>query len=163
MARGLNNGYPHIHGIVFDDVTEKDQEKLKRWWEKKGIGDHDHGIVFEKAEKIRNVKNYIMKDMAKSWIRTEGRFSEEFKWDKDVFLFNFIMWKNTYRYWGASKELSNVMKRDIPFCLSGGSFSVDLVDSDDEPHNIFERDAEEAITLSNERNMNLVRSFIGGL
>lgn len=149
-----NDGYPHIHGLIFDILDQSEQDKLKEWWELKGIGDYEHGIKFEVPEKIKNVKNYIIKDIGKSWIRTEGKFSKEFRWDKNLFIFNFIMWKNSYRFWGASKRISKIMARSEDNYFSLPVVSVDFIPEQEE-HNIFLRDVETAIKLSLAKN-NLV-------
>lgn len=108
--KGKNYGYPHLHVLVFAEIGEQREYYLKKRWEIAGIGDFEHGLKFEKPEKIENIKNYVIKDLAKSWIRTDGKYKEDFKWTKELYIFNYIMWKNAYRFWGSSKNLSRIMK-----------------------------------------------------
>jgi hypothetical protein len=157
---GSNRGYPHIHGFIFDSVSDHDQDKLKKWWSKqKWVADYEHGIKFEVPEEIKNVKNYILKDMAKSWISIEGKFSEKFKWDKDTFIFNMIMWKNQYRFWGSSRNLSKVMARNVEFCLDLPVFSVGFV-ADANDYEIFKRGPNEARELTRNKNLEKIKYFM---
>jgi hypothetical protein len=109
---GRNRGYAHSHMALFHGLTDEDQEKLKKKWASYGFGSYKHGLqirVTESQDEIKDLKNYLLKYISKSWIETGGKYSKA-HWDKHLFIFNAVAWENQYRFWGASRKLSDVMK-----------------------------------------------------
>lgn len=102
-------GFSHCHLIVFREFTEAEQNTIKELWScKYEAGSLDHGVKVSssgESEKILSMKNYLMKYMDKQFgIGTES-------WTKGDLLFNATIWKTKTRMWGASKELTAVMKK----------------------------------------------------
>ena len=102
-------GFPHCHLVVFREFTEQEQTFIKELWsEKYQAGSYDRGIeVSSKTsdESIKSIRNYLMKYMTKQFGTGEQ------PWTKGEFLFNAMVWKTGTRMWGASKELTDVMRR----------------------------------------------------
>lgn len=65
-------------------------------------------------EAMRNVANYMMKYVKKNLGEIDSKYTQESLDDKDwgEIVFNACMWASGYRTWGASREVSSVMKRD---------------------------------------------------
>lgn len=104
-------GFPHCHLVVFREFSESEQEEIKRLWsEKYKAGSFDRGIdVTSKKsdESIHSIRNYLMKYMTK-------QFGDDNKpWSNGEILFNAIVWASNTRMWGASKELTAVMRRPV--------------------------------------------------
>ncbi|HJJ48179.1 MAG TPA: hypothetical protein O0X39_04190 [Methanocorpusculum sp.] len=128
------SGYPHMHVIIFGDITDAEFDRLKRLWsDKYEIGSYEHGLNVSKSkkeDKISHVRAYILKYVQKSMdfkSMTVGRF---------VFLA--VMWSfydpskwvwrvpdgvtatgtpkfkssggGVFRLWGASRALTGLMK-----------------------------------------------------
>ena len=107
------NGYPHIHVAVFGKIPEKDQYRIMSLWAKWGIGSYDHGVQFEAKEKkdsVKSVRNYLLKYMRKTIYKTESKYGENEKWTTGELVFNALAYKHRWRFWGATKELSSVMR-----------------------------------------------------
>ena len=102
-------GYPHCHLVVFREFSETEQTTIKQLWsEKYHAGSYARGIevtLKRSDESIHSIRNYLMKYMTKQFgIGNQGWIDEEL-------LFNAIVWKTVTRMWGASKELTAIMRR----------------------------------------------------
>jgi len=107
------NGYPHIHVVVLSVIPVKEQRQIKELWVKWGIGSHEHGVNFEAKEKdqsVKSVRNYLIKYMRKTIYKTESKFGENEKWTTGELIFNALAYKHQWRFWGATKALSAVMR-----------------------------------------------------
>ena len=109
------SGYPHFHVIVFAEIPELFQDKIKQLWsEKYKAGSKEHGVDFTTRtpeEDLNSLRNYLMKYIAKGFIITETRFSETF-WTKEQLVFNALLWKYGYRTFQPSRKLQQIMKWD---------------------------------------------------
>ena len=109
------SGYPHFHVIVFAEISQSLQEKIKQLWsEKYEVGSKDHGVDFSTRmpdEDINSLRNYLMKYIAKGFVITDTRFSETF-WTKEQLVFNALIWKNGYRTFQPSRKLQKIMRYD---------------------------------------------------
>ena len=104
-------GYPHCHLVVFREFSENEQQEIKRLWsEKYQAGSYKRGIeVTSKRsdESIQSIRNYLMKYMTKQF----GNGDEP--WTDGELLFNAMVWATGTRMWGASKVLTEVMRRPV--------------------------------------------------
>ncbi len=102
-------GYPHCHLVVFQEFSEDEQVFIKELWsEKYQAGSFDRGIeVTSKMsdEAIHSIRNYLMKYMTKQF----GTGDQA--WTKGELLFNAMIWATGTRMWGASKALTEVMRK----------------------------------------------------
>jgi hypothetical protein len=109
------SGYPHFHVIVFADIPQSLQDKIKQlWFEKYQVGSKEHGVNFSLRnpdEDIDSLRNYLMKYIAKGFVITETKFYETF-WTKEQLVFNALIWKNGYRTFQPSRKLQQVMHYD---------------------------------------------------
>ena len=108
-----DTGYPHTHVPLFLEVDECHQEKYREMWEKKyKIGSEDHGLDFAVADQgstIKSLRNYIAKYLSKGFLAIGSRFGDE-PITPGHLVFHAIAWKNHYRLFGASQDLSQVMR-----------------------------------------------------
>jgi len=103
------SGYPHLHVIFFGDLSPEIQDRIKHLWsDKYKAGSLEHGADFRPINSLKSVRNYIIKYVTK--ILHHSNVNE---WEPGELLFNAIMWKNKYRLWGASRPLSQAMKRPV--------------------------------------------------
>jgi len=107
------SGYPHFHVIVFAEIPEPLQDKIKQLWsEKYQVGSEIHGVDFSTKipkEDINSLRNYMMKYIAKGFVITDTKFSETF-WTKEQLVFNALIWKNGYRSFQPSRKLQQIMR-----------------------------------------------------
>ena len=108
------SGYIHYHLALFADVSNrvKDgdgegmEDKLRRLWsEKYGTGSHTYGLDFTQKEdnqKIKGLKDYLTKYLRKGFLLGE--------WTPELLIFNALLWDSKYRMYGASKNISAIMK-----------------------------------------------------
>ncbi len=105
------SGYPHIHAGYFTEFTETEKDRLKNHWSKiVKAGDYKHGLDFSfeqmhKTGEVKSLRNYLLKYLAKSFVETIP------DWSPEELVFNAIAWKNGYRLFGCSRDLSHAMKR----------------------------------------------------
>lgn len=108
-------GYPHRHVILFAEVPDDLQEKIRRLWsEKYCAGSMAHGVDFTVRtpdEDIECIRNYLMKYIAKGFISTGSKFTET-PWTKEELVYNAIIWKKKCRIFQPSRALQNVMKKE---------------------------------------------------
>ena len=101
------SGYPHFHVIVFAEIPEFLQEKIKQPWpEKCQVGSNEQGVDFSTRipdEDINSLRNYPMKYIAKGFVITDTKFFETF-WTKEIFVFNALIGKNGYQTFQPSRR-----------------------------------------------------------
>lgn len=133
---GMNRGYPHIHMIVFSSLTDHQQDRLKHLWASYGFGNYENGLVIEvekSQQDIKDLKNYLIGYISKSWIETGGRYSKT-HWDKHLFIFNAVAYEKQFRFWGSSRDLSRIMRYQKPLpceenkkeCMDVEFFDADM-------------------------------------
>ncbi len=134
FLRPHKNGHPHVHMIIFKAIGIDDQIKLRRLWEKKGLGSFEHGLDFEvteNKESVRNLRNYCISYLTDSFVQTTSKYGQP-KWTLGLLAFNAIAFdkvnpellhsdvhknylkkrRSPYRFWSCSRNLSQVMKYD---------------------------------------------------
>ena len=105
-------GYPHLHLVLFSDVSMGIQEKIKTLWsEKYQAGSLEHGAQFEirrPDQAIESLRNYLMKYIAKGFISTDSRYGGD-GWTASELVFNACVWKGGYRTFQPSRGLQNTL------------------------------------------------------
>ena len=107
------SGYPHIHAGYFTEFTETEKDRSKNHWSRiVKAGDFKHGLDFSFEQNFKNgevasLRNYLMKYLAKTFVVTIPN------WTPEELVFNTIAWKEGYRFFGCSRDLSNAMKRPV--------------------------------------------------
>ncbi|MCX6699094.1 MAG: hypothetical protein NTV68_04070, partial [Methanomicrobiales archaeon] len=105
------SGYPHIHAGFFTEFTDGEKDRLKNHWSHVvEAGDYKHGLDFSvgsnyKNGEISSLRNYLMKYLSKTFVETIP------EWSPEELVFNAIAWKKHYRFFGCSRDLSQIMKR----------------------------------------------------
>lgn len=100
------SGYPHLHVLLFREVSEGLQERVRGLWcDKYEAGSREHGVDFtvKNLDDIKSVKNYLMKYLGKSFY--------EYQNNHNYLIFNTIVWERGYRLFTCSRHLSRVMAR----------------------------------------------------
>jgi len=74
------------------------------------VGGYKHGLDFafginHKTGEVSPLRNYLMKYLAKTFVETIPN------WTPEEFVLNAIVWKEGYRFFGCSRDLSNAMKK----------------------------------------------------
>lgn len=124
-------GFPHSHLVIFKEFSETEQNAIKVLWScKYQAGSIDRGIEITSKnsdESILSIRNYLMKYMSK-------QFGTGEPWTKGELLFNAMVWNTGTRMWGASKDLTAVMRRPdkvsdvtwdtVELLTPGGEFMV---------------------------------------
>jgi hypothetical protein len=109
------SGYPHMHILVFAEISQLLQDKIKQLWsEKYKAGSKEHGVDFTTRipeEDINSLRNYLMKYIAKGFVITNTKFSETL-WTKEQLVFNALIWKKGYRTFQPSRNLQKIMHYD---------------------------------------------------
>lgn len=98
-------GYPHYHVLVFDEISDSLQVKIRSTWaEKYGIAGRHQGVNFSArpVEGLQSARNYMMKYLEKSF-SIQGLTPCQLT-------YHALLWKNRYRMWGSSQNLNQVMK-----------------------------------------------------
>jgi hypothetical protein len=112
------SGYPHVHLIVYGEVSASLQQRLKRLYaDKWNIGSKKHGIDFSVLPNIESARNYALKYITKSLNTEDSPHTKPFDWTPEELLFYTLTRKHKWRLWGASAGLSELMKyrREEPF------------------------------------------------
>lgn len=109
------SGYPHYHVILFHEISEELQDKIKSLWsEKYQAGSFDKGVDFSVRpvqDSIKSLKNYLLKYVVKGFRKSGSKFeNDSITWTPEELCFNAVVWKNHYRLFGCSRNLSRVMK-----------------------------------------------------
>jgi len=105
------SGYPHIHAGYFTVFTDAEKDRLKNHWSRVvEAGNYKHGLDFSfeqmhKSGEVKSLRNYLLKYLAKTFIETIP------DWSPEELVFNAIAWKEGYRFFGCSRDLSHIMKR----------------------------------------------------
>lgn len=129
------SGYPHMHVVLFGNLTDTDIERLRRLWsDKYKIGSYEHGLNISaprKQDEIEHVRAYVLKYIQKT-MDFENMTVPHFVflavlwsfYDKKQWSWKIPYWtasgkfapKSTgggaFRLWGASRQLTQVMKFD---------------------------------------------------
>jgi hypothetical protein len=114
------SGYPNIHAGFFTEFTDAEKDRLKNHWSRiVKAGDFKHGLDISfgpnyKDGEVSSLWNYLMKYLAKTFIETIPN------WTPEELVFNAIAWKEGYRFFGCSQDLSRAMTRlkiDNPNCI----------------------------------------------
>ncbi|MGA2824181.1 MAG: hypothetical protein ABSE72_11720 [Bacteroidales bacterium] len=107
------SGYPHIHAGYFTEFTNPEKDRLKNHWSRViEAGDYKHGLDFSfeqmhQSGEVKSLRNYLMKYLAKTFVETIPN------WTPEELVFNAIAWKQGYRFFGCSRDLSHAMKRPV--------------------------------------------------
>jgi hypothetical protein len=114
VAEPHKSGYAHYHLAVFTRVDNSVKDTKKQgledkfrelWSEKYKTGSHTYGLEFsykEDDKKLKGLKNYLTKYLRKSFLLDS--------WTPEYLVWNAILWDSGYRSYGASKNLSAIMK-----------------------------------------------------
>ena len=105
------SGYPHLHVVLFADVSIGMQDGIKKQWAKYGAGDYEHGADFEirqPEDTIKSLRNYLMKYIAKGFVSTDSRFGDH-KWTPAELVFNALVWDGNYRTFQPSRGLQKYL------------------------------------------------------
>lgn len=140
-----DSGYPHYHLAVFADVSNnvKDtqgrgmEDKLRDLWsEKYKTGSHTYGLEFSQKngdKKIKKLKDYLVKYLRKMFLMDT--------WSIGMLLFNAHLWAGGYRAYGASKNISHIMKDPEPFNNTVVWLKTEMESGDyDKPYVVYSRE-----------------------
>jgi len=139
-------GYPHLHVVILDDVSESAQEAIKKLWSKNyKAGSEKHGVNFsvkKSSEAINSIRNYLMKYMAKGFKTTGSKFGRNENWGAGELVFNALAWKHKWRFFGVSRNLCGIMayskKTDENFDWN----AIEMIDSNGEYHLLRAKDCD---------------------
>lgn len=109
------SGYPHYHFILFHDIPDTLQHKIKSLWSGLyQVGSYDRGVDFSvkpMQQSIKSVKNYLLKYVVKGF--NQGKSGSKYDisegWSPAELVFNAVVWSEKYRLFGCSRNLSKVM------------------------------------------------------
>lgn len=130
-------GYPHLHILLFHDIPDKVQAKIRGTWSNRyKTASWSHGLDFSFNPKgdIASPKNYLMKYIGKDF-RTGDMSPCEL-------VFNALLWKHHYRRIDSSRDLQSIMKwkdlknEQVVWMETG------VLDKDDEYKEIWKRDVD---------------------
>jgi len=110
------SGYPHMHVMLFSEISPGLQDKISSLWELYGAGSRAHGVDFEirpEIEGIRSLRNYLLKYLAKGLQGTDSKFGDD-PLLPGHWVFHSQVWKYKYRIVGSSRLLSRVMAYNAP-------------------------------------------------
>jgi len=106
------SGYPHLHVVLFSDVSIGIQERIKTLWSKNyRAGSFEHGADFEirrPEQAIESLRNYLMKYIAKGFISTDSRYGGD-GWSASELVFNACVWDGGYRTFQPSRGLQSLL------------------------------------------------------
>ena len=100
----------HIHAGYFTEFADAEKDRLKNHWSRViGAGDYKHGLDFSfeqmhKSGEIKSLRNYLLKYLTKTFVETIP------EWTPEELVCNAIAWKQGYRFFGCSWDLSDAMK-----------------------------------------------------
>jgi hypothetical protein len=127
-------GYPHLHVIIFGEVSEKAQQAIRRLWSKNyKAGSANHGVDFSvksPEESIRSIKNYLLKYLGKTFTSTGSKFGTIDTWGPGELVFNALVWKNKWRLFGASRDLCKIMAHQKEKDENRKWFATEFVNAD---------------------------------
>jgi len=137
------SGYPHGHTLFFGEIQKSHQERFITLWNRKyRAGSLEHGLRFEERapENIESVPNYLMKYVAKGFVKTGSKFEIlDVPWTPEILVYNAIVWKRRYRTFQPSRDLCRVMA--CPKCENSliQPLSLTLIDENNEQHLIWSK------------------------
>jgi hypothetical protein len=106
------SGYPHLHVVLFSDVSTGIQERIKTLWSAKyKAGSFEIGADFEirrPDQAIESLRNYLMKYIAKGFISTDSRYGGD-GWTAAELVFNACVWEGGYRTFQPSRGLQKTL------------------------------------------------------
>ena len=109
------SGYPHLHIVIFNRIPKPLQDKIRLLWaEKYQTGSKEHGVDFTVKptdEDIASLRCYLMKYIAKGFVKTGSKFNEV-NWTKEELVYNALIWKHGFRIFQPSNNLQYVMGMD---------------------------------------------------
>jgi hypothetical protein len=97
--------------VRFRRIRIRFTDRLKNHWSRVvKAGDYRHGLDFSfridyKTGEVSSLRNYLMKYLAKTFVETIP------DWSPEELVFNAIAWKEGYRFFGCSRDLSHAMRR----------------------------------------------------
>lgn len=111
------DGYTHIHMLIFQEISLQDQERIKNLWANKygvGVSDALDFQIRRIDEGLKSPKNYMMKYLTETFKPSDMDF------DSSFLLFNAVAWymgkrDNDYkpiRFWNCSRDLQPILKLD---------------------------------------------------
>lgn len=102
-------GYPHMHLLVFGEVPQRVQDKIRELWIKRygiaGKAGVDFAIKTVEGD-IDSLRNYLMKYISKSLYSDEMSPCE--------IVYQSMLYKHGYRLWDSSRNLKSIMKYQKP-------------------------------------------------
>jgi len=105
-----DTGYPHLHILIFTEFTPQEQERIRNlWYSKYQAGSYEYDVDFtivQPEEAIKNIRNYLMKYLATTFVKTGSKFDDSPDWTKGQLVFNTITWDKAYRLWGFFEEFN---------------------------------------------------------
>lgn len=110
------SGYPHLHIAIFADLPEDLRNRLSNLWEKYDAGSAEYGVNFSISapKDLKSVRNYLVKYMAKGLNLEDSPHGEPaYAWTPQELVFYSLAWEHHWRLWGASRNLSHVMKKPV--------------------------------------------------
>ena len=115
------SGYPHMHVVLFGDLTDADFERMRKLWSGKyKIGSYEHGLHISKPKKhqeIEHVRAYILKYIQKS--------IDISKMDIAHFVFLAVLWSFYDRtQWTQKIPRKTRTGRWVPVSTGGGAFRL---------------------------------------
>lgn len=134
-------GYPHLHILLFHDIPEKVQAKIRGTWSNRyKMASWSHGLDFSFRPKeggVQSPKNYLMKYLGKDFRTGEMSLCE--------LTFNALLWKHHYRRIDASRDLQKIMKWNEMRQKNVIWMETGVIDENDDYKKIWERPTDESI------------------
>lgn len=115
------SGYPHMHVVLFGDLTDADFERMRKLWSGKyKVGSYEHGLHISKPKKhqeIEHVRAYILKYVQKS--------IDLSSMDTPHFVFLAVLWSFYDRtQWTKKIPRKTRTGRWVPVSTGGGAFRL---------------------------------------
>ena len=122
--KGNDSGYPHSHAMFPRLFTLEEQQRIRDLWSRKyRVGSSERGIDFSYRESqgdIRSIRNYMMAYMGKSMHPATLTPGET--------VYHAIAWKHHYRFFGASRGYSSLMKPEASNSDALAGLTVEIID-----------------------------------
>lgn len=143
------SGYPHLHVVIFDDLDRGTQAAIRHLWTNRyQAGSWHHGADFsikkpsvdnslEGVLGMRSLRNYLLKYVAKGFTSTGSKFGEGDDWTAGQMVFYALTWKNSWRLFGASRNLCKVMAYNKATDERTEWYRTAFLDTDGEEHEIW--------------------------
>ena len=98
------SGYPHIHLMVFGSFVDSEVRHLKELWSDMTGANIEDGVKISPGIGVQYLIAYLIKYMSKTLYHTKD------SWTRGEWLFNAIAHEKHYRLFGASNNLSKIMR-----------------------------------------------------